>query len=113
MTQNPTVLSALSEVNQSKQVLKPTAIRVKGCNFMTPTFLGVYKIVNSPYAIEISEGTYPNGEAMYGFTVFDTSDKSVSTELSRACSQETFVASLQNIINHIHYQQRTLPHAQN
>lgn len=111
MTQNPTVLAALAIVNQSKQILKPTAIRVKGCNFMTPTFLGTWRVVNSPFAIEISEGTYPDGAVMYGLTVFDVSKTGVSTDLSRACSKETFVESLQDIINHIHYQQRTLPHA--
>ena len=111
MTQNSIILSAIAALNQSKQVLRPTAIRVKGVNFMTPTFLGTWKIVSSPYAIEVSEGVYPDGEAMYGLSVFDTSDRSVSTELSRACDKEALVESLQNIINHIHYQQRKQHHA--
>lgn len=110
MTQNPTILSALKVLNQSKQVLKPTAVRVKGVNFMTPTFLGTWKIVNSPYAIEVSEGTYPNGETMYGLTVFDVSTGTTS-DLSKACSQETLIESLQDIINHVHYSQRKLPNA--
>lgn len=110
MTQNPTVLAALAIVNQSKQILKPTAIRVKGCNFMTPTFLGTWKVVNSPFAIEISEGTYPDGAVMYGLTVFDVPTGTAS-DLSKACSTETLVESLQNIVNHIGYSQRKLPNA--
>ena len=77
---------------------------------MTPVALGTWKIVNSPYAIEVSEGTYPNGETMYGLSVFDVPTGTAS-DLSRACSTETLIESLQSIINHIHYQQRTLPHA--
>ena len=110
MTQNPTVLAALAVLNQSKQILKPTAIRAKGANFMTPTFFGTWKVVNSPFAIEISEGTYPDGAVMYGLTVFDVPTGTAS-DLSKACSQETLIESLQDIINHIRYQQRTLPDA--
>jgi hypothetical protein len=111
MTQNPTVLAALAVLNQSKQILKPTAIRVKGVNFMTPVALGTWKVVDSPYAIEISEGIYPDGAVMYGLTVFDVSKTGVSTDLSRTCDTGTLIESLQDIINHINYSQRKYPHA--
>lgn len=111
MTQNPIILSALAVLNQTKQVLKPTAIRVKGVNFMTPTFLGAWKVVDSPYAIEISEGTYPDGETLYGLSVFDVSKTGESSDLSRTCDRGTLIESLQDIINHIRYSQRKLPNA--
>ena len=111
MTQNPTILSAIALLNQSKQVLRPSTIRAKGTNFMTPVALGTWKIRGTPIAIEISEGVYPNGETMYGLTVFDVTNTAMATDLSKACSKDTLVESLQDIINRIYYQQRKLPNA--
>jgi hypothetical protein len=98
MINNSLTLAAIEAVNQGKQVLKPIMKSAIGRNFLTPFVLGSWKVVHTPYAIEVSKGTYPDGSDMYGLTVFRSNSGNICQNIGKACDVQTFIESLKKVV---------------
>jgi hypothetical protein len=87
-----------SELNQGKQVLKPIMKSALGRNFLTPFVLGSWKVMHTPYAIEVSKGTYSDGSDMHGLTVFEISTGKICHNIGKSCDAQAFTETLKKVV---------------
>lgn len=91
--------SAIAVLNQDYIVLRDTLRRVKGCNFMTPYFMGVWRVSTTPYCIEVSQGTYMDGSTMYGLTAFVSATGKILPGIGKASDAENLQERLQSVVD--------------
>ena len=101
MTNDTHLNAAIAAVNSPNILVQNCCYKAIGVNFMTPTYLGTWKVRKTPYAIEVSTGKYPDGDAMYGLTAFVCTTRETLSDISEPSDTEGLQESLQSVISNL------------
>lgn len=102
MTNDTHLNTAIAAVNSPNILVQNCRYKAIGVNFMTSTYLGTWKVRKTPYAIEVSTGTYMDGSIMYGLTAFVSATGQIILHGSgKASDAEHLEERLQSVVDHL------------